>query len=265
MAKGGSRRTYSRDARGRFASSGSGGIKAKPAPKKAPTRAGNRLNRDNAGKITGIGRDGATARGGRLRTASGNRRATQVARLTRGATAGTMRGNVRRDQGAKARMSGANPKPPGVAGKPVGGESKRVKGGAMKNTMKPPVTLGGLLAAGGNRWQKNNMDRVYFNNLPAKAGLVVDRYKSGNIRSASLRSEGISNSKAGEIVSNLDSTKLFYDRKTRRMVVQPPSANIGRSRQVRTAQQLAQGVSKQVTRQSRMKPTRRKNQKARKV
>jgi len=42
-------------------------------------RAGNRLNRDNAGRISGIGRNGATVRGGRLKTAKGNRRATQLA------------------------------------------------------------------------------------------------------------------------------------------------------------------------------------------
>jgi hypothetical protein len=74
-------RVYHRDANGRFASGG--GSSSRPARKAAPTRAGNRINRDNAGKITGIGKDGATARGGRLRTASGNRRATQTARLSK--------------------------------------------------------------------------------------------------------------------------------------------------------------------------------------
>jgi hypothetical protein len=74
------KRTYVRDANGRFASTGGGGPR-RPAVKAAPTRAGNRLNRDNAGKITGIGRDGALARGGRIRTASGNRRATQTAKI----------------------------------------------------------------------------------------------------------------------------------------------------------------------------------------
>ena len=44
-------------------------------------RAGNRLTRDNAGRITSIGGDGATARGGRLRTASGGMRARQTAAL----------------------------------------------------------------------------------------------------------------------------------------------------------------------------------------
>lgn len=41
----------------------------------------NRLTRDNSGRITSVGGDGATVRGGRLKTASGKQRETQVARL----------------------------------------------------------------------------------------------------------------------------------------------------------------------------------------
>jgi hypothetical protein len=51
-------------------------------------RGTNRLTRDNAGRITGTG-DGATARGGRLRTAGGNLRATQTAKIKSG-RAGTI-------------------------------------------------------------------------------------------------------------------------------------------------------------------------------
>lgn len=82
MARGG-RRTYTRDANGRFASApgGGGGKARRPAPRKSATRAGNRLTRDNRGRITSIGGDGATARGGRLRTASGGMRARQTAAL----------------------------------------------------------------------------------------------------------------------------------------------------------------------------------------
>ena len=75
------RRTYKRDSNGRFASSGSTG-RQRPASRPAP-RGRNRLTRDNSGRITGTG-DGATARGGRLRTGAGNLRATQTARLKRG-------------------------------------------------------------------------------------------------------------------------------------------------------------------------------------
>lgn len=78
MAKGRAGRTYKRDSNGRFSSSGSTG-RQRPASRPAP-RGRNRLTRDNSGRITGTG-DGATARGGRLRTGAGNLRATQTARL----------------------------------------------------------------------------------------------------------------------------------------------------------------------------------------
>ena len=256
MARGSTRRSYVRDGRGRFASTGTTGARAKPAARRAQ-RGTNRLTRDNSGKITSVGKNGATARGGRLRTAAGNQRGAVLDRLKRAPMAGTVgrggkvRGGVRVTAVAKQ---------PATIGKPIGGASKRIKGGAMKNTMKPPVTLGGLLAAGGKRWQKNNMDRVYFNNLSEKAGLSVDRYKSGFISSASLRGKGVSNSKAGEIASSLSASKVFYDRGTRRMVVQAPSMSTGRSSQMRTAAELAQGVAGRIRRQARMKPTRRANQ-----
>lgn len=70
-------RTYKRDSRGRFSGSGSGGGggKSRPAPRQVQ-RGVNRLTRDNAGRITSVGGSGATARGGRIRTAAGNLRAT---------------------------------------------------------------------------------------------------------------------------------------------------------------------------------------------
>jgi hypothetical protein len=82
MARG-RRTSYTRDNSGRFASSPGGGApkRSTPATRRAATRAGNRLNRDNSGRISGIGRDGATVRGGRLKTAKGNRRATQLASM----------------------------------------------------------------------------------------------------------------------------------------------------------------------------------------
>lgn len=81
-------RRYNRDSRGRFASGGGGGGSRRPAPR-GISRGTNRLTRDNSGRITSVGGDGATARGGRLRTASGNQRATQTARISGGRAAGT--------------------------------------------------------------------------------------------------------------------------------------------------------------------------------
>lgn len=75
-------RTYKRDGNGRFASTGGGGSK-RPAAKRV-AKGPNRLTRDNSGKITSVGGDGATVRGGRLRTAGGKLRARQVTSLKGG-------------------------------------------------------------------------------------------------------------------------------------------------------------------------------------
>jgi len=80
-------RTYKRDSRGRFA--GGGGSSSRGGGRKPMQRGTNRLTRDNSGRITSVGGDGATARGGRLRTASGKQRATQTARISGGRAAGT--------------------------------------------------------------------------------------------------------------------------------------------------------------------------------
>ena len=96
-------RTYKRDGSGRFAGGGGGssGGGKRPAAKSV-SRGVNRLTRDNAGKITSVGGEGATARGGRLRTAAGNRRAMQTAKVSGGKTKGTI---------SKKRQVAAAPKP----------------------------------------------------------------------------------------------------------------------------------------------------------
>lgn len=81
-------RRYTRDARGRFSSGGGGGSRG--GGSKPIQRGTNRLTRDNAGRITSQGGNGATARGGRLATASGKKRAAQTERLAGGRPAGTI-------------------------------------------------------------------------------------------------------------------------------------------------------------------------------
>jgi len=106
----GRRTSYTRDNRGRFASSPGGGApkRSTPASRRAATRAGNRLNRDNSGRISGIGRDGAAVRGGRLKTAQGNRRATQLASMRpAGFRAGTIAKGGRGVRGMVARSLAA--------------------------------------------------------------------------------------------------------------------------------------------------------------
>lgn len=81
-------RRYTRDARGRFSSGGGGGSRG--GGSKPIQRGTNRLTRDNAGRITSQGGNGATARGGRLATASGNKRQMQTAKLSGGGPKGTV-------------------------------------------------------------------------------------------------------------------------------------------------------------------------------
>lgn len=57
-----------------------------------------RYSRDNRGRFAGSG-GGATARGGRLKTASGNKRKTQTMQSA-AAPKGTIKGKVKRDPGA---------------------------------------------------------------------------------------------------------------------------------------------------------------------
>jgi len=119
----GRRTSYTRDNSGRFASSPGGGApkRSTPATRRAATRAGNRLNRDNSGRITGIGRDGATVRGGRLKTGKGNRRATQIASMRpAGLRSGTIAKGGRGVRGSVARsLAAAKQQPQGPSKKPV--------------------------------------------------------------------------------------------------------------------------------------------------
>lgn len=116
---------------------------AKPKPSK-----GNRITRDNAGKITSVGGEGATARGGRLRTASGKKRATATRKIKgdygsfwRNRPKNTMPGKVKRDPNAMAKVGTAKPKPSKInritrnnAGKvtSVGGDGGTARGGRLR-------------------------------------------------------------------------------------------------------------------------------------
>lgn len=67
-----------------------------------------------------------------------------------------------------------------------------------------------LLQAGATRWTKYGKDRIYLNNLlKEKSGLEIDRYNSGNISSAKLNGEKISNSAAGRILNCMEGS--YYD------------------------------------------------------
>lgn len=123
-------RTYKRDSRGRFAGGGGGSRSARPATKGLSTGR-NRLTRNNSGQITSIGGNGATARGGRLKTAAGNQRARQVGRL-KGGVAGTV------SKTGKLRRKTANASPGGKRRPPREQRIQQLK--AKMNTRAKAVT-----------------------------------------------------------------------------------------------------------------------------
>lgn len=65
-----------------------------------------KYTRDNRGRFASGG-GGATARGGRLKTASGNKRKTQTMKAAGAGGAGVMKGAVKRDPGAMAKVGKA--------------------------------------------------------------------------------------------------------------------------------------------------------------
>lgn len=63
----------------------------------------------------------------------------------------------------------------------------------------------------GNEWQKAGKHRIYFNDLPSRLGLRTWHYNTGNISSAELDGERISNSQAKKLLSRLAGAKLWFD------------------------------------------------------
>jgi len=71
------------------------------------------------------------------------------------------------------------------------------------------ITVEQLKAVGGSEWQKNGMHRVYFHDLAAWLGLDCSYYNTGNISSARINGERISNSQARRLMHAVD--KLWFD------------------------------------------------------
>lgn len=63
----------------------------------------------------------------------------------------------------------------------------------------------------GADWQKNELHRIYFNDLPGLYGLKCNHYNTGNISSAMLDGEDISNSEAKRIEGRLSMSKFWFD------------------------------------------------------
>ena len=74
-------------------------------------------------------------------------------------------------------------------------------------------TIEKLIELGGNEWQKNDYHRVYFNaaTIAKLSGYKWDTYNTGNISSASLDGEKISNSEMNRVLNRLQFGKYWYD------------------------------------------------------
>lgn len=72
-------------------------------------------------------------------------------------------------------------------------------------------TVTQLTEIGGTEWQKGDMHRVYFNSLTGWYGLDYALYNTGNVSSATLDGDKISNGRARELIGKLGSAKLWYD------------------------------------------------------
>ena len=72
----------------------------------------------------------------------------------------------------------------------------------------------------GKEWIKEDMHRIYINNLEKIYGLETTSYKTGNISSATLNGEKISNSRARQLSCDLSCAKIYYDVKTGKIEAQ---------------------------------------------
>lgn len=79
-----------------------------------------------------------------------------------------------------------------------------------------------LVAAGGSYWQSadGSRRRVYFNDLLGLFGVEARFYNSGNVQSATLDGEPISNTEFKKISADLASAKLWVDLTDGRLLVQ---------------------------------------------
>lgn len=90
--------------------------------------------------------------------------------------------------------------------------ARRIALGVRKTAKKVVFSVETMTAIGGNRWTKAGKDRVYLNDWTRYLGLEVHRYNTGNISSAYLDGQQISNSEAGRLLSTVG--KVFFDTAT---------------------------------------------------
>jgi hypothetical protein len=63
----------------------------------------------------------------------------------------------------------------------------------------------------GSEWVKADKHRIYFNDLTVWYGLECSYYNTGNVSSATLDGEHVSNCEARRILGRLGGSKVWYD------------------------------------------------------
>ena len=118
----------------------------------------------------------------------------------------------------------------------------RISLGVRRTTRKIVYTVENMIAIGGSEWERHGKHRVYLNNWADLLGLEGGRYKSGNIRWATLGGKDISNSEAGRILCQVRA--VYYDVTDGRLHVQWNSWAAKFPRSFRDREDLAQAIFK---------------------
>ena len=71
----------------------------------------------------------------------------------------------------------------------------------------------------GNRWEFEKYIRIYFNAEKLLPDFEVNFYNTGNISSAYLNGEKVSNTRARSLLTSLQMSKFYYDIARRKFVL----------------------------------------------
>jgi len=74
-------------------------------------------------------------------------------------------------------------------------------------------TISALVENGGREWQKGDLHRVYFNAaaIARLAGYEWETYNTGNLCTASLDGDAVSNNEMFKVLGALNDGKFWYD------------------------------------------------------
>jgi len=145
-----------------------------------------KYSRDNNGRFASTG-TGATARGGRLLTAKGNKRKTQTIKAGGAKAAGTIKGKVKRDSGAASKIGQSK-----AAAKPTTRKDQLIAGAKKRNAQADRIDAKVKKLEGEYR----SKDAAFYTQGVKPAGrdrMIAKSQKAAQLReeSAALRSKSV--------------------------------------------------------------------------